>query len=98
MTNIGVVGLGYWGPNLARNFYRLPGTELTWLCDESEERVDRHGAVFPAARGSTSLDDLLSDDTLDAIALATPVPSHAALALRVLDAGKHCFVEKPLAQ
>ena len=98
MIRVAVVGLGYWGPNLARNFDRLPGAELAWLCDESEERVGRHAAAFPGARGTTSLDDLLSDDTLDAIALATPVPSHAPLALRVLDAGKHCFVEKPLAQ
>ena len=98
MTRIGVAGLGYWGPNLARNFDRIADTELAWLCDESEERVERHAAAFPGARGTTSLDDLLSDDTLDAVALATPVPSHAALALRVLEAGKHCFVEKPLAQ
>ncbi len=98
MTRIGVAGLGYWGPNLARNFDRIPDTELAWLCDESEERVERHMAAFPEARGTTALDDLLSDDTLDAVALATPVPTHAPLALRVLDAGKHCFIEKPLAQ
>ena len=98
MIKVGVVGLGYWGPNLARNFDRLPGAELAWVCDESEERVQRSAPAFPRARSSTSIDDLLADDTLDAIALATPVPSHARLALRVLEAGKHCFVEKPLAQ
>jgi predicted dehydrogenase len=98
VIRIGVAGLGYWGPNLARNFDRLPGAELAWLCDESDERVERQAAAFPGARGSTSLDDLLADETLDAVALATPVPSHAPLALRVLEAGKHCFVEKPMAQ
>jgi predicted dehydrogenase len=98
VIKVGVAGLGYWGPNLARNFDRLPGAELAWLCDESDERVQRQSAAFPGARGSTSLDDLLADETLDAVALATPVPSHAPLALRVLEAGKHCFVEKPLAQ
>jgi predicted dehydrogenase len=98
VIRIGVAGLGYWGPNLARNFDRLPGAELAWLCDESGERVERNAAAFPGARTSTSLDDLLADDALDAVALATPVPSHAPLALRVLEAGKHCFVEKPLAQ
>jgi predicted dehydrogenase len=98
MTKIGVAGLGYWGPNLARNFDRLPDAELTWLCDESEERLARHGAAFPGARTTTSLDDLLADETLDAVVLATPVPTHARLALKVLEAGKHCFVEKPLAQ
>jgi len=95
---VAVAGLGYWGPNLARNFDRLDGAELAWLCDESEERLERHGAAFPGAGRATSLDELLADDSLDAIALATPVPTHAPLALRVIEAGKHCFVEKPLAQ
>jgi predicted dehydrogenase len=97
-VRVGVAGLGYWGPNLARNFDRLPEAELAWLCDEDEERLARHRAAFPGARATGSLDDLLADDALDAVALATPVATHAALALRVLDAGKHCFVEKPLAQ
>ena len=98
MTTVGVVGLGYWGPNLARNFDRLPDAELTWLCDASEEALARRGSAFPSARTTTSVDDLLSDDALDAIVIATPVPSHAELATRVLEAGKHCFVEKPLAR
>ena len=98
MTTIGVVGLGYWGPNLARNFDRLPDAELTWVCDESEEAVARWGAAFPSARTSTAFDDLLNDDALDAVVIATPVPTHADLAMRVLAAGKHCFVEKPLAR
>ncbi|MGH2804191.1 MAG: Gfo/Idh/MocA family protein [Thermoleophilaceae bacterium] len=93
---IGVAGLGYWGPNLARNFARL--AELAWICDSSPELVERHAAAHPGARATTSLDELLADDSLDAVALATPVPTHAALAERVLRAGKHCFVEKPLAQ
>jgi predicted dehydrogenase len=93
---IGVVGLGYWGPNLARNFDRLPDTELRWLCDASDEALARWGAAFPSAQATTSLDDLLADDSLDAVAVATPVPTHAELAQRVLAAGKHCFVEKPL--
>jgi predicted dehydrogenase len=97
-VRVGVVGLGYWGPNLARNFERLGGVELAWLCDESEERLGRHTAAFPGARSTSSLDDLLDDDRLDAVALATPVATHAALARKVLEAGKHCFVEKPLAQ
>jgi predicted dehydrogenase len=95
---VGVVGLGYWGPNLARNFDRLSGVELAWLCDESEERLARHSPGFHGARTTADLDDLLADGELDAVALATPVPTHAALARRVLEAGKHCFVEKPLAR
>ena len=96
MTSVGIVGLGYWGPNLARNFDRLPDAELTWLCDASEEALERWGVAFPSARTTTSVDDLLSDDSLDAVVVATPVPTHAELATRVLAAGKHCFVEKPM--
>jgi predicted dehydrogenase len=92
------VGLGYWGPNLARNFDRLPGAELAWLCDESADALERFGRGFPTARTTGALEELLGDESLDAVALATPVPTHAELALRVLAAGKHCFVEKPLGQ
>jgi predicted dehydrogenase len=97
VTRIGVVGLGYWGPNLARNFDALAGSELAWLCDGREELRARFAATYPAARFTGDLDDLLADDELDAVVLATPVTTHAELAVRVLEAGKHCFVEKPLA-
>jgi predicted dehydrogenase len=93
-----VVGLGYWGPNLARNFDRLPGAALRWICDASEEARGRWAPQFPDSRVSADLGEMLADPDLDAVAVATDVPSHAAVATRVLDAGKHCFVEKPLAQ
>jgi predicted dehydrogenase len=96
--SVGVVGLGYWGPNLARNFDRLGETELRWICDASDDALARVAPQFPAARTTTELDDLLNDGDLDAVVVATPVPLHADLAVKVLDAGKHCFVEKPLAQ
>jgi len=95
-VSVGVVGLGYWGPNLARNFDRLG--DLRWICDGSEESRERWAKAFPEARVAGDLDELLADSDLDAVAVATPVPTHAALARRVLEAGKHCFVEKPLAQ
>ena len=95
---IGVAGLGHWGPNLARNFAALPGCELAWCCDPSEAARTRHAPSFPGATFTDRFEDLLSDPALDAVALATPVPSHAELAVRVLESGKHCFVEKPLAQ
>jgi predicted dehydrogenase len=98
VTRIGVVGLGYWGPNLARNFDRLPEVELAWLCDESPEALERYGRAFPSARTTVALEDLLEDASLDAVALATPVATHADLAGLVLESGKHCFVEKPLAR
>jgi predicted dehydrogenase len=98
IVRIGVAGLGYWGPNLARNFAAIEGCELAWCCDGSAEARARWAPAFPSARFTGELDDLLADDQLDAVALATPVSTHAALAERVLRAGKHCFVEKPLAQ
>jgi predicted dehydrogenase len=95
---VGVAGLGYWGPNLARNFANIPGCELVWLCDQSDQARRRLGPLYPQARATAELDELLGDPALDAVVLATPVPHHADQAVQVLQAGKHCFVEKPLAQ
>ena len=97
-VQVGVVGLGYWGPNLARNFDRLPGASLRWICDASEDARKRWSAAFPDARPAADVAELLGDPELDAVAVATHVPSHAEIACAVLGAGKHCFVEKPLAQ
>jgi predicted dehydrogenase len=96
-VNVGVVGLGYWGPNLARNFAAIPGSELAWLCDPSAQARERLARSFPEVRSTGALEDLLQDPELDAVVLATPVPTHAELAIAVAKAGKHCFVEKPLA-
>ncbi len=96
-VRVGVVGLGYWGPNLARNFATIPGCELAWLCDASAEARARIQRSFPAARATGELEDLLEDAQLDAVVLATPVPTHTELVVAVAEAGKHCFVEKPLA-
>ncbi len=96
-TRVGVAGLGYWGPNLARNLAAIGGCELAWLCDPAAAALERVGAAFPAARRTREFAELLADPELDAVALATPVPTHAELAARTLQAGKHCFVEKPLA-
>jgi predicted dehydrogenase len=97
-VRVGVVGLGYWGPNLARNLDALPQAELRWCCDAHDEVRERLAPIHRQTRFTADIDDLLGDDGLDAIVLTTPVPTHADLALRVLEAGKHCFVEKPLAQ
>jgi predicted dehydrogenase len=93
-----VVGLGYWGPNLARNFDRLPSASLRWICDASDASRARWEPQFPDSRVSADLDEVLADPELDAVCVATHVPSHPDVATRVLEAGKHCFVEKPLAQ
>jgi predicted dehydrogenase len=92
-TRIGVAGLGHWGPNLARNFDEV--AELAWLCDVSEENLELFAPRYPQARTTTDFDDLLSDSTLDAVVIATPVPTHADLARLALAARKHVFVEKP---
>jgi predicted dehydrogenase len=97
VIRVGVVGLGYWGPNLARNFAAIDGCELEWLCDDSEQVRSQLARAFPGVRATGEIDDLLADAELDAVVLATPVPTHAELAIRVARAGKHCFVEKPLA-
>jgi predicted dehydrogenase len=96
-VRVGVVGLGYWGPNLARNLDAIPGCELAWLCDASAQAREKLVRSFPNARATGDLAELLDDPQLDAVVLATPVPTHAELAIGVLQAGKHCFVEKPLA-
>jgi predicted dehydrogenase len=96
-TGVAVVGMNYWGPNLARNFARLPDARLTWCCDLDAAVLDRHRDAYPATGFTTDLDEVLADPATDAVVVATPVPTHAALAKRVLQAGKHCFVEKPLA-
>ncbi len=93
MTKIGQVGLGYWGPNLARNFDDL--ADLVWLCDLDPALRERYGARFPSARLTGRWEDLLEDPGLDAVAIATPVPLHYPMAKEALEAGKHVFVEKP---
>ncbi|HKO37311.1 MAG TPA: Gfo/Idh/MocA family oxidoreductase [Solirubrobacterales bacterium] len=96
--SVGVVGVGYWGANVARNLDDLPGCDLTWCCDSDPGRLEPLRDRHPAARLTGDLEELLADEELDAVAVATPVADHAETARRVLAAGKHCFVEKPLAR
>ena len=96
MVRVSIVGLGYWGPNLARNFNACSGAMLHTLCDADEGRLQAMGAVYPAARRTTDLAEVLADEEVDAVALATPVHTHYPLAKAALEAGKHVLVEKPL--
>jgi predicted dehydrogenase len=89
---IGVAGLGHWGPNLARNFAEL--ADLTWLCDSDPGKAAL-AERYPQARFTTSFDEMLADDELDAVVVATPVPTHFSLARSALAADKHVLVEKP---
>src|SRR5437899_6010435 len=96
-VNVGVVGLGYWGPNLVRNFQDLEVAEITWMCDQRPHVLRSLGRRYPAVQTTVNLDEMLADEALEAIAIATPVSTHYDVAMRALAAGKHVFVEKPLA-
>jgi predicted dehydrogenase len=94
-VTLGIAGLGPWGANLARNFNDL--ARLVWVCDTGDARLEEAAARFPDARATTRFDELLEDEAVDAVVVATNVPTHAELARRALAAGKHVFVEKPMA-
>ncbi|MBA4371181.1 MAG: hypothetical protein C0418_06370 [Coriobacteriaceae bacterium] len=95
-VRIGVVGYGYWGPNLVRNVDKLPGAELVAICDASGANLAKAGCRYPAASMVADLGTMLASYDLDAVIVATSAPSHHVVARQVLEAGKHCFVEKPL--
>ena len=97
MVQAGVVGLGYWGPNLLRVLSGLPGVRLRSICDIDADRLDHYARLYPSVSPTTDYDELLDDPRLDAVLIATPVFTHFDLASRSLAAGKHAFVEKPLA-
>jgi predicted dehydrogenase len=96
-VGVAVVGLGYWGPNLVRNLHEIPDADLIAVCDLREEALSAISRRYPAVATTTSFDSLLEDSSIDAIAIATPISSHYELGVAGLEAGKHVFVEKPLA-
>ena len=97
MIKVGVIGYGYWGPNLVRNFMDAPGSTVVAVCDLRTERLAQLGIRYPTIRTVSDTGALFSDPTLDAIVIATPVSSHFELTLAALRANKHVLVEKPLA-
>ena len=96
MYKVGVIGCGYWGPKLARNFNDLPDCELAWASDLSQERLAHIKNLYPQIQVTQDYHGLLASD-VDAVAIATPVSTHHSLALEALRAGKHVLVEKPIA-
>ncbi len=96
--SVAVVGCGYWGPNLMRNFRDNAGCHLSWLVDLDIERLKRFIVRYPQSQSTTDLSVALADPALDAVAIATPVSSHYRLVRQCLEAGKHVMVEKPMAQ
>jgi predicted dehydrogenase len=92
----GVIGAGYWGPNIIRNLAAMPETALHAVCDRRLERLEPVRRQFPLTQVTTQVEDIFSDPEIDAVAIATPVSTHHAIAREALLAGKHVFVEKPL--
>ena len=95
-TSVGIVGLGYWGPNWLRNFSALEGCTLKVGCDLSKERCAKFSRLYPGTTFTSRYEDLLGDPSLDAIVIATPTNSHFTLAKAALHAGKHVLIEKPM--
>jgi len=95
-VRVALVGCGYWGPNLARNFHQLPDCKLIACCDLDEGKLARMQALYPGVRTATDYATLLSWSDIEAVAIATPVRTHYQFAREALLAGKHTFVEKPL--
>ena len=92
-----MVGLGYWGPNLVRVLIERSDVEVRWICDSDLSRLERFGRRYPSVQLTQEIDEVLDDPSVDGVLLATPVFTHYDLARRCLEAGKHTFVEKPLA-
>ncbi len=96
MLRTGLIGFGYWGRNLARNFQTVPSSILGGICDYNPARVAEAGSLYPSVRTVTEVEALIGDPTLDAIAIATPPAAHFPLAMAALEAGKHVWIEKPM--
>src|SRR5882672_4758945 len=97
MIKVGVIGYGYWGPNLVRNFMEAPGSTVVAVCDRRSERLTILRTRYPTIKIITDCNELFADPAIDAIVIATPVSSHFELGMAALKAGKHVLVEKPLA-
>lgn len=98
MIKIGLIGYGYWGPNLARNFYNNPDFELSAICDFSPDRLQAAGSLYPQAKALSQVEEIFDDKQLDAIAIATPVSTHFDLAKKAFLSGKHVWLEKPMTE
>jgi predicted dehydrogenase len=96
MINIAVVGFGYWGPNLVRNFNQLAESRVTWVCDMDENKRKRAEKLYPTLKTTGNYLDVLRDDTVDAVIIATPVKFHYDLAKQAIESGKHVLLEKPM--
>jgi predicted dehydrogenase len=96
MIKVGVIGYGYWGPNLVRNFFESDQAWVSAICDRKLERMETIGRRYPTIRTTAHVEDILKDRTIDAVAISTPIQTHFRLAMKALKAGKHVLVEKPM--
>jgi predicted dehydrogenase len=96
-ATIGLIGYGYWGPNLLRNYTESASATVKWVCDVDPAQLAKAAIRYPSVTPTKSLDDVIGDPEVDAVLIATPISSHHALAMQALRAGKHVFVEKPMA-
>ncbi|MDP9294777.1 MAG: Gfo/Idh/MocA family oxidoreductase, partial [Actinomycetota bacterium] len=95
---LAIVGLGYWGPNLLRNAWDIEGSHVVAVCDRDAAALDLHGRRYPSVKVTQHYEEVLADENIDAVLIATPVRMHHAMARDALNAGKHVFVEKPMGQ
>lgn len=96
MINIGVIGYGYWGPNLVRNFFGTKDCTVKCVADSRAERLDQLNKIFPSIKGVDTSEEIIKDTGIDAVVIATPVSTHFSLAKRALNEGKHVLLEKPM--
>jgi predicted dehydrogenase len=97
MTVVAVVGAGNWGRNLVRNFHSIPGCTLKWVADLSEDRLEKMRGLFPGIRTTTAVEDVVGDDEVEAVIVSASAVAHHDLGMQAVSAGKHVYVEKPLA-
>jgi predicted dehydrogenase len=97
MIGVAVIGFGYWGPNLVRNFSEAAGSEVRWICDLSPARLARANSTYPSVKTTRDYRDILADPAVDSVAIATPLSSHYELALAAIRSGRHVLIEKPIA-
>ena len=98
MIKIGLIGYGYWGPNLARNFHFNNDLELIAICDFSSDRLKAACKLYPQVDCYDNVDDFFANTDMDAVAIATPVGTHFELAKRAIESGRHLWLEKPMTE
>lgn len=96
-VRVAIIGAGYWGPNLVRNFHALDGVEVAYICDLDRKKLNALHALYPSVTATTKTTDIFSDASVDAVVIATPVPTHHPLGKQALESGKHTLIEKPIA-